>query len=95
MRRRAQHVDVCAGAEDPRLQAGNYHDAHFRMFKTDSLDRVSQFNVHAEVIGIEFELVAFGDRLVFLHVHREFRDGPGYGKLPVFVLIRRCLKINH
>ena len=65
------------------------------MFKAQTLNGVGQFNIHAEVVGIELELVAIGERLIFLHVHRERGDRPVYRKLPVFVLFGRSLKVDH
>ena len=44
------------------------------MFKTNSLDRIREFDVHAQVIRIQFELIAIGERLVFLDIHGESCD---------------------
>ena len=41
------------------------------MLKTDALDSVSEFDIDAEVVGVELEFVAVGERLVFLNVHRQ------------------------
>ena len=44
------------------------------MFETNSLDRVREFDVDTQVIGIQFEFVAVGQRFIFLYVHRETGD---------------------
>ena len=95
VRRSAEHVDIRARAKDARLQTRHDHGPHCRMFKAQPLNRVSQFNIHAEVIRIEFQFVAVSQRRIFLHVHREPGDSAVYRQLPVFVLFRRSLKVNH
>ena len=67
--RSAEHVDVCAGAEDSRLETGDHDGAHFRMLETEALDGVGEFDIDAEVVGVELQFVAFGESLVFLDVH--------------------------
>ena len=52
MRRAAQHIDICARAEDPLLGAGEHYRPNFRMFKTNTLQRVVQFDVDAKIIGV-------------------------------------------
>ena len=87
VRRGAQHVDIGARTENTRLQTCHDDGAHFRMLEANPLDGVRQFDIDAQVIRIQFELVTLGERLVFLHVHRE----PGHRafdrKFPVPVLI--------
>src|SRR6185369_2492982 len=72
VRRAAEHVDVCARAKDPRLQTRYYNHPHFRMLETESLHGIGQFDIDAEVVRIELKLVAVGESLIFLDVHREF-----------------------
>ena len=69
MRRAAVHVDVSACAEDSWLQTRDDDGANFRMLETDSLDGVSEFDIDAEVVRVELQFVAFGERLIFLDVH--------------------------
>src|SRR6185295_1553807 len=92
VRRTTQHVNVRACAEDSRLQTRDDDDANFRMLEAESLNRVCQFDIDAEIVRIELELIAISESLVFLDVHRE----PGHGSIdlepPVFVLLRRCLE---
>ena len=61
---------------------------NFRMLEAESLDRVCEFDIDAEVVGVEFELVALGECLVFLDVHREGGDRRRRSELPVMVPIR-------
>ena len=95
MRRSAEHINICAGTEDTRLQTSNDNGLHFRMLKTNSLNRVGEFYVNAEIVRIEFEFVSIGKRLIFLHVHRKCCDRVVNREAPVFVLFRRSLKVDH
>ena len=61
VRRSAEHVDIGAGAEDARLKTGDHDDLDFRVLEAQTLHGIGQFDVDAQVIGIEFELVAFGE----------------------------------
>ena len=65
------------------------------MFKADALDGIGEFDIDAEVVGIEFEFVTLGERLVFLDIHGEGRDGTGSLDFPVLIALGRRLKINH
>ena len=89
VRRAAQHEDVGAGAEDALLQAGDDDGVDFGMLEADALDRVGELDVDAEVVGVELEPVVGRQAGVFLHVHRQRRDGAVEGQLPVAVPIRR------
>ena len=57
MRRLAEHADIGAGAEHVVLARLDDHAAHLRMLEAQPLHRVVQFDVDAEVVGIELELV--------------------------------------
>ena len=65
------------------------------MFETNSLHRIGQFDVDAQVVGIEFQLIAFGKRNVFRK--RPWSGGRRaiYVKFPVLILFGRRLKIDH
>ena len=76
VRRAAQHEDVGAGAEDALLQAGDDDGVDFGMLEADALNRVGQLDVDAEIVGIELQPVVGREAGVFLHVHRQRRDGP-------------------
>ena len=74
MGRSAQHVDVGAGAKHSFFRAGEDDAGDFGMLETDALQNVVQFDVHAEVVGVEFEFVARAQAAVFVHVHGESGD---------------------
>ena len=69
--RRTEHVDVGAGAKDSRFETSDNDGPDLRMLETQSLNRIREFNVYAEIVGVEFQLVAFSERHVFRNVHRE------------------------
>ena len=71
----AEHEDVGAGAEDARLEAGEDDGMHLGMLEAEALQRVGELDVHAEVVGVELQLVVVGAQAgVFLHVHGERGD---------------------
>jgi hypothetical protein len=47
------------------------------VLESQSLDSVSQLDIYAEVVRVELELIAVGERLVLPDVHRESSDRPG------------------
>src|SRR6266478_6414112 len=69
VRRRPQHVNVRAGAKDARLQTRDDDSAHLRVLEANSLNGVCELEIDTKVIRIQFQLVADGERHVFLHVH--------------------------
>ena len=62
VRRFAEHADIGAGAEHIVLAGLDDDAAHFRMLEAQPLHRVVQFDVDAEVVGIELELVVTASR---------------------------------
>src|SRR5262249_62225515 len=75
MGRRAEHVNVRARAEDAWLETGDDDDADFWVLETQSRDGVRQFDVNAQIVGIELQLVTRRERLVFPDVHFKRRHG--------------------
>ena len=55
VRRRREHVDVGAGAEDAIAARGDDHGAHLGVLEAQALDRVGELDVDAEVVGVELE----------------------------------------
>jgi hypothetical protein len=56
------------------------------VLEAHALQGVVQFHVHAEVVGVELELVAGLDAAVFVDVQRQRGDGAVAGEAPVLVL---------
>src|SRR5215510_12696111 len=95
MGRRAKHVNVRARAEDAWLEAGDDYDTDFGMLETQSHDGVRQFDVNAQIVGIELQLVTRRERLVFPDVHFKRRHRAVNVQLPVTTLGGRGLKVDH
>src|SRR5262245_30706790 len=91
----AQHIDVSARAEDSGLKTSQHDNLHFGMFESNALNSISQLDIDAEVIGVEFEFVAFIERFVFLDIHGKGGPSPVDIQFPVAILFRRRLKIDH
>ena len=94
MCRNTQHENVGARAEHAILQAGDHHGANFGVFKTDALQGIVQFNVHAQVIRVELEFVAWANAGVFVDVDRQGGHGTGKGQADVLVVLGRGLVID-
>jgi len=61
--RKAQHVNVRAGAKNP-VSRRDHNRSNFRMFKSDSLQGVVQFDIHSQVVRIQLQLVPRTDPTV-------------------------------
>ena len=90
----AEHEDVRARAEDAVLQARDDDGAHLRVLEADAIERIAQFDVDAEVVAVELQLVAGADAAVLGDVHGE----PGHlafdAQLPVPVRRRLGAEVN-
>jgi hypothetical protein len=58
------------------------------MLEADAIECVVQFNVDAEIVGVELELVAGRQTTLLVDVELQSRDRPVDGELPVPVAIR-------
>src|SRR6266850_642085 len=94
VRGKSEHVDISAGAKNTILCAGKDHRADFRVFKADALERVVEFDVHSEVVGIQLQFVTWPDSAVFGHVHGQRGDRAVEGEAPMFVARRIDLKFE-
>src|SRR5690606_7213650 len=90
----AQHPDVGAGTEHAVLAGPQYHGLHAGVFETQPLNGVVQFDVDAQVVGIELQLIAGKQTAGFVHVHGERRYLAIHGQFPVAVAIRCGLEID-
>ncbi len=64
------------------------------MLEAQPLERVGKFDIDAEIVGIEFQVVAFEQRALFVDVEEERRDIAVDLELPMPVAGRIGLKIN-
>src|SRR5579863_9366841 len=71
MTRKAQHVNVGAGAEDSLPGAGDNHASHLGMLEPNPLQRVVQLDIHAQVIRVQLKLVSGTDSSVLLHIQEK------------------------
>ena len=83
MGRRGEHPDVRPGAEDLFLAAGHHDRADLGVLEAQPLDRVVQLDVHAQVVGVELELVAGHQATLLVHVHGQGGDRAVAGQPPV------------
>src|SRR6185436_8291312 len=62
------------------------------MFKPKTLNRISELDVDAEIVGIKLEPVVGGQTAILLDVHRQRRNSTIDVELPVPIPIRRCFE---
>jgi hypothetical protein len=58
MRGLTQHENIGAGAEHPVFQAGDDDRSDVWVFEANSLNGVGEFDIDAEVVRIQFQLIA-------------------------------------
>ena len=80
-----QHADIGAGAEHALFAGLEDHDFDFRMLEAQPLDGVGEFDVDAEVVGVELELIAAEQAALLVNVHDQRRDLAIDAKLPVAI----------
>ena len=95
MRRKCQHIDVGTRTENAGFSAGQNDARHFRMLKSNPLKSIVQLDIHAEIVRIQFELVARADASVFLHIQRQRRDTTFERQFPVAVAEGSCLELDN
>ena len=92
--RAGQHADIGAGAEHPILARAQQHHLHAGMLETQPLHGVGEFDVDAEIVGIQLELIAFEQPAILVDIHGQRRDLAIDVKLPVPVARRIGLEID-
>ena len=92
--RARQHADVGAGAEHPVLARAQQHHLHAGMLEAQPLHRVGEFDIDAEIVGIQLELIALEQPAILIDIHRQGRDVAVDIELPMPVARRIGLKID-
>ena len=69
-------------------------DLHLGMLEAQPLHGVGEFDVDAEIVGIQLELIALEQAAILVDVHGQRRDVAVDGELPVPVARRIGLKID-
>ncbi|KAG1223330.1 hypothetical protein G6F68_020372 [Rhizopus microsporus] len=64
------------------------------MFEADALQGVMQFDVHAQVVGVQLQLVAGAQAAVFRHIHGQRGDRAVERQAPVAVVLGLRPKID-
>ena len=64
------------------------------MLETHPLQRVVQLDVHAQVVGVQLEFVAWQDAAIFLNIQRQGGNFTVHTQAPVAVLAGVGLVIN-
>ena len=65
------------------------------MLEAEPLDGIRQFDIHAEIVGVELQRVVARDAAGLVHVERERGDIAVHGEPPVPVLVRVSPEVDH
>ena len=76
MARASQRADIGAGAEHVRLAGADHDGAHLRVLEAQPRDGVGQFDIDAEIVGIELQLGARKQPAGRIDIKRQDRDRP-------------------
>src|SRR5208337_2560279 len=95
MTRQAKHPDVRAGAKYALLARRDDHAFYFGMLEADAIHRVVEFDIDAEVVGIELQLIARRESAVFVHIHQDRRDRPVEVQTPMPITGGLRSKVDH
>ncbi len=74
MARAGQHPDIGAGAKDAWLAGPQQHHPNLGMLEPDAVESVGQFDINAEIVGVELEIVALEQPALLVDVQPEGRD---------------------
>ena len=94
VRGKSQHVNVCAGTKHSALRAGQHHGSNLGMLEADALQDVVEFDVHAEIVGIQFQFVARTQTAILVHVHGQRGDRSVVRNAPMLVFGRIRLIVH-
>ncbi len=89
-----QHADIGAGAEHAILARPQQHRLDRRIFEPQALECIEQFDIDAEIVGIELELVTFKQAAIFIYIHGQAGDIAIDIQLPMAIGFRARLKVN-
>ena len=86
--RASQRADIRAGAEYVLLAGADHDGAHLRMLEAQPANRVGQFDIDPEIIGIELQLGAGEQPGGRIDVERQCRDRPPDFEPPMAIASR-------
>ena len=85
---------MLAPAQNTRFLADQQHHLDAGMLEAEPLHRVREFDVDAEIVGIQLELIAFEQPAILVDIHCQRGDVAIGIELPVAVARRVGLKID-
>ena len=94
MRGAREHADVGAGAEHAVLAGFQDHHLHFRVLEAQPLHGIGELDVDAQVVGVEFQLVAVEQSGVLVDVHDQLGHLAIELELPVAIAPRLGLEVD-
>ena len=90
-----EHADVRAGAEHVVLARTKDDDFHLGMLEPQPLHRVGEFDIDAEIVGVQLQLVSAQQRRIWIDIHRQSGNRAVEGQFPVPVAAGVGLEIDH
>ena len=64
------------------------------MLEAQPLHRIIQFDIDAEIVGIQLELIALEQAAILVDIHGQGRNVAVHGKLPMLVARRVGLEVD-
>ena len=78
----------------PFLARSQHHDLHLGMLELQTLDRISEFYIDTEIVGVEFEFVTLEQAAPLIHIQGQGCRIAVGGQPPVPVSIRMGFEID-
>src|SRR2546422_3832893 len=94
VRGQPEHINVGPRTKNAVLRASDDDRTNLRMFKSNALKRIMQLDIHAEIVGIQFQFVSRADSTVFGDIHRQRGYSSVKRETPMIVSRRIVLKVN-
>jgi hypothetical protein len=94
MSRAREHINVRARRENAVFAADQHNSSDFGVFEPEPLDRIGKLDVDAQVVAVQFELVAGMKPGILTHVKGESRDSSIYRQVPVTVIRGSSFEAN-
>jgi len=90
----AQHADICPGTKDPVLARTQHDDPDAGMLEPHPLHDIGQFDVDAEVVGVQLQLIALEQAAILVDIHDQGGDRPVIVHAPVAIARRIGAKVD-
>ena len=64
------------------------------MLEAKAIDRIVEFDIHSEIVGVQLQFVSLAERFVLLDIQANSRDRAVYQQNDVVVTVRMSLETS-